>query len=72
VEVLMWKIRAAFNETFFWSNTWGWVDEAMSDSFTIGERASLSLPDAGHWLWCEDVVGTRSSRARAFAAELVS
>lgn len=68
----MWKIRATFNANFFWSNAWGWVDENMADSFSFGERASLSLPDAGHWIWCEDLETTRFSRARVFLAELGS
>ena len=65
----MWKIQATFNPSFYWSNSWGWVDEDTSDVFTPDERASLTLPISGRWVWFEDMEFQRASTARTFVSQ---
>lgn len=66
----MWMIQADFNSSFYWSNSWGWVDENTADSFTPDERKSLSLPLAGRWVWVEDMDIKQMSRSRKFIEEM--
>lgn len=38
------------DETLFWSNTDGWVDDDNFDVFTLEESEELNLPIEGQWV----------------------
>jgi hypothetical protein len=46
----MYEIRNNSDNSFAWSNKFGWVDDDEYDLFTEKEKNELNLPINGRWV----------------------
>ena len=50
----MWVITNINDNSLFWNNHWGWIEEdddaSVIDLFTKGEKEELQLPLEGKWV----------------------
>jgi hypothetical protein len=48
---ILYAIRNINDNTLFWSNWWGWIEESVDrDLYTVEEQKLYPLPTEGEWI----------------------